>query len=276
MNTSEDIKKAVKESYTKIAEKSETNSQSSCCQPDGSSGKSSCCSDEPDYTAFAEDYTKQKGYNPDADLGLGCGVPTEFAQIKEGDTVIDLGSGAGNDVFIARAIAGESGRVIGIDMTEAMIEKARKNNEKLGFKNVEFRLGDIEKLPVEDNTADVTISNCVLNLVPDKTKAFSEIYRTLKPGGHFSVSDIVIKGQLPKKVRIAAELYAGCIGGAIDKDDYLKIIKETGFINVSVQKEREIDIPDSIILDYIGVDELKALKASGTKILSVTVYADKP
>lgn len=276
MNTSEEIKKAVKESYTKIAEKSETNNQSSCCQPDGSSGKSSCCSDEPDYTAFAQDYTKQKGYNPDADLGLGCGVPTEFAQIKEGDTVIDLGSGAGNDVFIARAIAGEKGRVIGIDMTEAMIDKARKNNEKLGFKNVEFRLGDIENLPVDDNTADVTISNCVLNLVPDKMKAFSEVYRTLKPGGHFSVSDIVIKGSLPKKVRIAAELYAGCIGGAIDKDDYLQIISDSGFINVTVQKERAIEIPDSIILDYIDVDELKALKASGTKILSVTVYADKP
>lgn len=276
MQTSEEIKKAVKENYTKIAEISETENKSSCCQPDSGTSKSSCCSNEPDYASFAEDYTKQKGYNPDADLGLGCGVPTEFAQIKEGDTVVDLGSGAGNDVFIARAIAGESGRVIGIDMTEAMIEKARKNNEKLGFKNVEFRLGDIEKLPVEDNTADVTISNCVLNLVPDKIKAFSEIYRTLKPGGHFSVSDIVIKGSLPKKIRIAAELYAGCIGGAIDRDDYLKIIKETGFINVSVQKEREIDIPDSIILDYIDVDELKALKGSGTKILSVTVYADKP
>ncbi|HEY3250481.1 MAG TPA: arsenite methyltransferase [Ignavibacteria bacterium] len=269
METNEQLKNLVKESYTKIAEQSKSQNESSCC------GAAGCCSDEVDYATFAEDYKKLKGYNPDADLGLGCGVPTVFAQIKEGDTVIDLGSGAGNDVFVARAITGKTGRVIGIDMTDAMIEKARKNNNKLGFTNVEFRFGDIENLPVEDNTADVTISNCVLNLVPDKKKAFKEIYRTMKSGGHFSVSDIVIKGNLPQAVKIAGELYAGCIGGAIDINEYLNIINQTGFINVEVQKEREISIPDSVLLGYIDQNELEALKASGAKILSVNVYAKK-
>ncbi|HJY63440.1 MAG TPA: arsenite methyltransferase, partial [Ignavibacteria bacterium] len=199
MNTSEEIKKAVKESYTKIAVKSE--SDKGCCSPVPQAGGPSCCGGDSETAAVEMDYSNLKGYNPDADLGLGCGVPTEFAGIKEGDTVVDLGSGAGNDVFVARAITGESGRVIGVDFTEAMIEKARKNNVKLGYKNVEFRYGDIENLPVEDNTADVTISNCVLNLVPNKEKAFAEIYRTLKSGGHFSVSDIVVNGELPEKIR---------------------------------------------------------------------------
>jgi len=265
MNTSEEIKKAVKESYTMIAVKSE--SDKGCCGP-------SCCGDGD--TAVVEmDYSKLKGYNPDADLGLGCGVPTEFANIKVGDTVLDLGSGAGNDVFVARAITGSSGRVIGVDFTEEMIEKANKNNEKLGFKNVEFRYGDIEKLPVEDNTADVTISNCVLNLVPDKQKAFAEIYRTLKPGGHFSVSDIVVNGDLPEKVRRAAAMYAGCISGAVSQKDYLQLIKDAGFKNVKVQKETPYNVHDSVMLDYITPDELKLFKASETKIVSVTVFAEK-
>src|SRR4030095_16890359 len=269
MENTEILKDLVKKSYTKIAEQSKERNESSCC------GGTGCCSEEVDYTVFAEDYQKLKGYNPDADLGLGCGVPTEFAQIREGDTVVDLGSGAGNDVFIARAIAGETGRVIGIDMTRAMIEKAEKNNAKLGFTNIEFRLGDIENLPLEDNVADVTISNCVLNLVPDKEKAFKEIYRTMKPGGHFSVSDIVLDGELPKDIKFAAEMYAGCVAGAVQKQDYLNIIKETGFMDVEVQKEKAINIPDSILLEYIDENELAALKVSGSKILSINVYARK-
>src|SRR5699024_6705572 len=147
------------------------------------------------------DYSEVEGYNPDADLGLGCGLPTEFAQIKEGDTVIDLGSGAGNDCFVARHETGPTGKVLGIDFAEPMIAKARKNAEKLEFNNVEFRYGDIEDVPVSDDLADVIVSNCVLNLVPDKQKVFSEIFRVLTPGGHFSISDIVLVGDLPETLR---------------------------------------------------------------------------
>lgn len=266
MNTTEEIKKAVKESYTKIAVSN--SDEESCCSP-------GCCGSDTTAEVADMDYSKLKGYNPDADLNLGCGLPTEFAKIKVGDTVVDLGSGAGNDVFVARAITGNSGRVIGVDFTEAMIEKARKNNIKLGFTNVEFRYGDIENLPVEDNTADVTISNCVLNLVPDKKKAFAEIYRVMKPGGHFSVSDIVVNGELPEKIRKAAAMYAGCISGAVSQNEYLQVIEDAGFKNVQVQKETVYNVHDSVILDYITVDELKQFKASGTKIVSINVYAEK-
>ena len=178
---------------------------------------------------MTDDYTNLEGYNPDADLGLGCGLPTQFAQIKKGDVVIDLGSGAGNDCFIARSETGETGKVIGIDFTDAMIEKARANAEKLGFHNVEFRKGDIEKMPVTSNTADVIVSNCVLNLVPNKDGVFKEIKRVLKPGGHFSISDIVLVGPFLPKSREAAEMYAGCVSGAIQKQAYLELIEINGF-----------------------------------------------
>src|ERR1017187_5117937 len=206
METSENLKKLGKEKYSEIAGQSKEQNQSSCC------GSGSCSTEV--YNIMSEDYTKLAGYNPDADLGLGCGLPTEFAQIKKGDTVVDLGSGAGNDCFVARALTGESGKVIGIDMTEAMIDKARENAEKLGFNNVEFRFGDIEKIPVVVNRADVVISNCVLNLVPDKRKAFQEIFRILKPNGHFSISDVVLVGNLPQSLQQASEMYVGCVSGA--------------------------------------------------------------
>lgn len=268
MQNAEDIKTLVKEKYGHIAEQSKEQNAASCC---GAGGCSTV-----DYEVFCEDYSKLEGYNPDADLGLGCGVPTEFAQIREGHTVIDLGSGAGNDAFVARAIVGEKGKVIGIDMTEAMIAKARVNNDKLGFNNVEFRQGDIEDMPVASNRADVVISNCVLNLVPDKRKAFHEIFRVLKPGGHFCVSDIVLTGDLPENIRTAAEMYAGCVAGAMQKSDYLALINEAGFSNISVPKEREITLPDDILSQYLNTEELAAFRASGMAILSVTVYADKP
>jgi len=271
MNTTDEIKDLVKKSYTKAAERT-----AGCCEPEKKAQAASSCCGDGDTAAAEMDYSKLKGYNPDADLGLGCGVPTAFAQIKEGDTVLDLGSGAGNDVFVARAITGDAGRVIGVDFTEAMIEKANKNNSKLGYKNVEFLLGDIEDLPVETNTVDVTISNCVLNLVPDKKKAFAEIFRTMKPGGHFSVSDIVVNGDLPEKVKKAAAMYAGCISGAISSDEYINIIKDAGFKNVKIQKETAINIHYALMLEYITLDELNQFKASGTKILSINVYAEKP
>ena len=264
----EDLKLIVKEKYGEIAKQSNQQS-SSCC------GTSSCCSGV-DYTVFSESYENQQGYNPDADLKLGCGIPTEYAHIKTGDTVIDLGSGAGNDCFVARALVGETGKVIGVDMTEAMIEKAKANTEKLGFNNVEFRQGDIENMPVSGNQADVVISNCVLNLVPDKEKAFSEIFRILKPGGHLSVSDIVLRGTLHEKIQQAAEMYAGCVSGAINIDLYLKMMKNSGLVNIKVQKDKMITIPDETLLNYLDQTELKSFKESGSGIFSITVYAEKP
>jgi ubiquinone/menaquinone biosynthesis C-methylase UbiE len=225
---------------------------------------------------MADDYTTLEGYNPDADLGLGCGLPTQFASIKKGDVVIDLGSGAGNDAFIARAETGETGKVIGIDFTPAMIEKARKNAEARGFHNVEFRQGDIEKIPVTSNMADVIVSNCVLNLVPNKDAVLKEIYRVLKFGGHFSISDIVLEGELPENIKNAAEMYAGCVAGAIQKQVYLELIESNGFKNIIVQKEKKIVIPDDILSNYLSADEIEIFKQSGTGIFSITVYGDKP
>ncbi|MBE7413201.1 MAG: arsenite methyltransferase [Leptospiraceae bacterium] len=267
MQTTESIKEMVKEKYATIANQSKDHNAFSCC---GTGGCSTV-----DYSIFSEDYSKLKGYESDADLGLGCGLPTQFANIKKGDIVIDLGSGAGNDAFIARTIVEEEGQVIGVDMTLAMIEKARANSQKLGFKNVEFKLGEIEKIPIESEKADVVISNCVLNLVPDKNKAFSEIYRILKPGGQFCISDIVLSGQLPENLKDTTDMYTGCISGAVQKKDYLNFIYENGFENVSIKKEKVIQIPDDILNQYLTPKEVQTLKDSGTRILSVTVFAKK-
>jgi arsenite methyltransferase len=269
MSTEIEMKELVKEKYSQIASQPKEQNASSCC------GATGCCGDEV-YNIMADDYTALEGYSADADLGLGCGLPTAFAKIKEGDTVIDLGSGAGNDCFVARSVTGESGKVIGIDFTEKMIEKARENAEKLGFNNVEFRQGDIDSMPVTSNKADVIVSNCVLNLVPNKHKVFSEIFRVLKPGAHFSISDIVLIGELPAKWKEVAELYAGCVSGAIQKKDYLGIIDETGFANVSLQKEKEIIIPDDILGNYLSAEEIAQYKNGDTKIVSITVYGEKP
>jgi SAM-dependent methyltransferase len=225
---------------------------------------------------MSDDYSKLEGYDPNADLGLGCGLPTEFAKIAEGNVVVDLGSGAGNDAFVARRLTGEAGKVIGIDFTEEMIRLARTNAEKLGYNNVEFRQGDIEDMPLTANVADVVVSNCVLNLVPNKHKVFSEIFRVLKPGAHFSISDIVLEGNLPPRWKEVAELYAGCVSGAIQKEEYLGIIREAGFHNITVQKDKPIGIPDEILLNYLSPQEVKAFRESDTRITSITVYAEKP
>ncbi|HRW61841.1 MAG TPA: arsenite methyltransferase [Bacteroidales bacterium] len=265
---SKDLKAIVKEKYTEIAKQSKEQNETSCCSSSG------CCGDL-EISMIGDEYKNIKGHNPDADLGLGCGLPTEFAGIKAGDSVLDLGSGAGNDCFVARAIVGESGKVTGIDFTEAMQEKAIKNNEKLGYSNVEFVQGDIEEMPLPDNSFDVVISNCVLNLVPDKEKAFKEIYRVLKPGGHFCVSDVVIRGDLPEKIKQDAEMYAGCVSGALRKEDYLQIIKELNFKEIEIKKEKEIDIPNVIMLNYLSLDELRKFKKDKTGIFSITVAAKK-
>ncbi len=270
MNSTNEIKNMIREKYTAIAGQTKDQNASSCC------GATGCCGGSDVYNIMADDYTRLEGYNPDADLGLGCGLPTEFAHIKEGDTVIDLGSGAGNDAFVARRFTGEGGKVIGIDFTEAMIRRARENAEKLKLNNVEFRQGDIEDIPVTANKADVIVSNCVLNLVPNKHKVFGEIYRVLKPGGHFSISDIVLEGELPAKWKEVAELYAGCVSGAIQKNEYLGIIDEAGFKNITVQKDKTIVIPGDILAAYLGPEEIAEYKTGKTRITSLTVYAEKP
>jgi arsenite methyltransferase len=267
METAEQLKQIVKQKYGEIASQDKNENAASCCG-------STCCSTDV-ANIMTDDYTKVEGYNPDADLGLGCGLPTEFAKIKTGDTVIDLGSGAGNDAFIARHETGESGKVIGIDFTPAMLERARQNAAVRGFTNVEFLEGDIEKMPVADNIADVIVSNCVLNLVPDKDAVLKEIKRVLKPGGHFSISDIVLEGDLPKEIQQAAEMYAGCVSGAIQKKDYLKMIETNGFANITIQKDKPIIVPDDILKQYLSGDQLEAFKKSGTGIRSITVYAEK-
>jgi SAM-dependent methyltransferase len=265
----ENIKQIVKEKYSEIAKQTKEQNAPSCC------GATSCGS-IVDYTIFSEDYDNLKGYNPDADLGLGCGLPTEYAGIKLGDCVLDLGSGAGNDCFVARALVGESGYVAGLDFTEAMIDKARENARKLGFTNVDFIQGDIENIPVKWGVVDVVISNCVLNLVPDKTKAFSEINRVLKQGGHFCISDVVLQGELPKGLKEDAVMYAGCVSGALLREEYLQIIKDAGFKNVEVKKEKKIELPDDLLLQYISESDLAKFKTGETGIFSITVTGNKP
>lgn len=268
METQDQLKEIVRKKYSEIALQDKATNQASCCG-------SGTCSTEV-YNIMSDDYSTLEGYNPDADLGLGCGLPTQFAKIKKGDTVIDLGSGAGNDAFIARHETGEAGKVIGIDFTPAMISKARSNAEARGFNNVEFRQGDIDNMPVGGNVADVIVSNCVLNLVPDKGAVIKEIYRVLKPGGHFSISDIVLEGELPNEIRQAAEMYAGCVSGAIQKQVYMELIDANGFKSITIQKDKAIIVPDDILSQYLSAEQVAAFKQSGTGISSITVYAEKP
>ena len=268
MSTSEELKQIVKEKYAEITLQEVGLNAASCCGATDASREV--------YNIMTDDYSELDGYSPDADLALGCGLPTQFAHINKGDIVIDLGSGAGNDCFVARHETGETGKVIGIDFTEPMIEKARVNADKLGFNNVEFRYGDIENMPVSDNHADVIVSNCVLNLVPNKKNVIDDIFRVLKPGGHFSISDIVLVGDLPAALQQDAEMYAGCVAGAIQKDDYMGFINESGFQNVTIQKEKPIVIPDDILSKYLDRRGMDEFKSGTTGIFSVTVYAEKP
>jgi len=195
---------------------------------------------------IGHEYESLEGYVADADLKLGCGIPTKHAGFKEGQTVLDLGSGAGNDCFIARNFVGESGKVIGLDFSEQMLELANKNQEKMGFKNMEFVHGEIENIPLEENSVDVVVSNCVMNLVPDKRKAYSETFRVLKSGGHFSISDIVYDGNMPEEIKQVADLLTGCVSGAIPRKEYLDVISDAGFENVEVKAEKEITFPNLV------------------------------
>jgi arsenite methyltransferase len=282
METAEQIKDVVRQKYAAIAERTPAET-TGCCGSD-QPGPTSCCGPEVSASVPIDmtiGYGELNGYVAEADLGLGCGLPTQFARIKPGDVVVDLGSGAGNDCFVARAETGSTGRVIGLDMTPAMIDRARLNTKTLGFTNVEFVYGDIEDMPLSENLADVVVSNCVMNLVPDKQKAFSETYRILKPGGHFSISDIVLKGELPENLKRDAELYVGCVSGASQKDAYLQLVAQAGFTNIIVQKEREIALPDEVLKNYLSNDEIADYRQPagdnpGGGIYSVTVFAQKP
>jgi SAM-dependent methyltransferase len=264
--STDSIKDVVKEKYGQIAVLNDSLAPGIC---------GCCTSDNIDYTIMSDSYDHLAGYNPNADMGLGCGIPTEFAGIKEGDTVLDLGSGAGNDCFVALREVGPTGKVIGLDMTQEMIDKAEKNKAAIGLDNIEFILGEIEQIPLPDNSVDVVISNCVLNLVPDKVKAFKEIYRILKPGGRFSVSDIVTGTELPENVKKSAEMYAGCVAGALLKDDYMKIIYDNGFATAEILKKKNIEMPDSILKDYLNADEIIEFKQNPEIIMSITVVGVK-
>ena len=268
MMKSEELKSIVKEKYGKIA--LQIDQDNSCC------GSSSCCGPQMDYTVFSEDYKAKDGYNPDADLSLGCGIPTDYAGIKKGDHILDLGSGAGNDCFVARSLVGESGKVTGLDLTEQMVAKARENCAKLNYNNIEFVMGDIEAMPFSDGIFDIVISNCVLNLVPDKSKAFREIFRVLKPGAHFCVSDVVVKGNLPEKLQKDAEMFVGCVSGASEISEYLDIIENSGFRNVKLHKQKMIALPESVLSEYYDDFELNTLHSGEKGIYSITVTAEKP
>jgi len=262
---SENLKDVIKQRYSKIANQEMQN----CCS------SSSCCSSD-EYSDFSDDYSKLEGYVEDADMGLGCGLPTQYAGILPGHHVLDLGSGAGNDCFVARAIVGEQGKVTGLDFTDAMLDKAKINAQKLGYTNVEFVKGDIEHMPFGDNFCDVIVSNCVLNLVPDKDKAFSEMMRVLKPGGHFCVSDVVVKGELPESVLRDAELYAGCISGALQWDEYLELIIKHGFNDMKVHTSKQISLPDDFLATYLSEADLKDYKEKNAGLFSITVTGYKP
>ena len=278
MNTADQLKEIVRQKYGEIAQQENAQGVDCGCGP-SSPGPSSCCGPADTNASYSilmnDEYVSVGGYAADADLGLGCGLPTQFAQIKPGDVVVDLGSGAGNDCFVARAETGETGRVIGLDMTPAMIDRARKNAKTLGYANVEFVYGDIEDMPLPDTLADVVVSNCVMNLVPDKAKAFAETYRILKPGGHFSISDIVLVGELPAGLQQDAELYAGCVSGAVQQEEYLRIITEAGFTNVLVQKQKPINLPHELLLNYLTENDIQNYQQDGRGIFSITVFATK-
>lgn len=253
MNSESDIKQIVKRKYGEIALAAGTGCG---CGP-------GCCDPGAGFD-FAVSYENQPGHVRQADLGLGCGVPTAVAGIAPGSTVLDLGSGAGNDAFVAQSLVGAAGRVIGVDLVPEMVAKAQANARQLGHTNVEFRLGEIEDLPVPDATVDVVISNCVLNLVPDKARAFAEVFRVLKPRGRFTISDVVLDGPAPAAWAGQAALYVGCVAGALPRQEYLAAVMAAGFVDVTVHGERRINLPA----------ELAGGESTG--VFSITLSGSRP
>ncbi|MBC8343807.1 MAG: arsenite methyltransferase [Bacteroidetes bacterium] len=267
MNEQELKKRIVKEKYAEIAKGEKQAPTCSCSNTD--------LRRDDTFTSLSPNYEGQPGYFDRANLHIGCGIPTEFIGIQRGDIVLDLGSGAGNDCFLAHHLTGDAGKVIGLDFTNEMVEKAIENNILLGHSNIEFIKGDIEHIPIEDNKIDIVISNCVLNLVPDKEKAFGEIFRVLKPNGRFSISDVIIKGELPASIRNDAKLYTGCVAGTIQLEPYLQIIKNSGFKNPEVKSIRKVMIPDNILAVYMTEDEMAEFNSESSGIFSVTITAEK-
>lgn len=269
MKTNEEKKELVKQRYSELAINSDALKSGCCCGTNPSSPSKKV------FTIMSEDYSQLKGYESDADLGVGCGLPTQYARIKEGDIVLDLGSGAGNDCFIAHAEVGETGKVIGIDFSPQMIEKARKNAEKRGYTNIEFIEGDIEDMPLPDNSVDVVVSNCVLNLLPEKNKIFKEIHRVLKKGGHFCISDVVLNGVFPKEFTDNASMYAGCIASAIQKSEYLAEIEKVNFSNINIERTKTVVIPDDVLEEHLDASTIAKYKAGNVGIYSITVTGIK-
>lgn len=280
-------KELVRKYYARIAENSRN--ENSCCGPSMREAAPSCgCGgSSPSFTSNAIGYTRVDLANlpRNADLGLGCGNPTAFAFLKEGDVVLDLGSGAGIDCFLAAQKVGKTGKVIGIDMTPSMVQKANENAKSDGYENVEFRLGEIENLPVDDRSIDVIISNCVINLVPNKHKAFQEAFRVLKPGGRLMISDIVLQRELPAFIKTSMEAYAGCIAGAVLRNEYLDAIKKAGFTEIEIVKDNVFDI--DLIANFpefqrkfgASPEKIKALKDKeqlNDLVASIGVRALKP
>lgn len=267
MNSEKEIKQLVKMKYGQIAEAAD--STGNCCA-DGA-----CCGPAVGVD-FADSYGGLAGYDPGADLALGCGLPTESAQIQPGQTVLDLGSGAGNDAFVARALVGPSGKVLGLDMVPEMVARARENAARLGADNVEFLLGEIEAMPLPAGTVDVVISNCVMNLVPDKARAFAEVFRVLRPGGRFSISDVVLVGELPPELARAAALYVGCVAGALQRERYLDIIAGAGFTDITVHREKPVHLPDTLLEQVLGSAGAARVGQQQARVLSITVSARRP
>jgi len=272
----EEMKKVVREGYAKIARQG-----SPCCLP-----ANSCCGS----TDLAQKISKSIGYTEEeiravpegSNLGLGCGNPLAFASLREGEVVLDLGSGAGLDCFLAASKVGKKGRVIGVDMTPEMIEKARENAKKANYTNVEFRLGEIENLPVADNSVDVVISNCVINLVPDKRKVFKEVFRALKPGGRLMVSDIVLLKELPDVIKNSVEAYIGCLSGAMMRDEYLRAIEAAGFHDVRIVDETSFPIEcmandptAKAVIENLKIPPQKVEEVASS-VISIKVYGVKP
>ena len=272
----QETKKIIREGYAKIAKQSST----------GCGSSPSCCGG----TDFAQAISKNIGYSAEelsavpegANLGLGCGNPVALASLKKGETVLDLGSGAGFDCFLAADRVGERGRVIGVDMTPEMIEKARDNAKKGDYANVEFRLGEIERLPVADGIVDAVISNCVINLSPDKKKVFAEVFRALKPGGRMMISDIVLLKELPDFIKNSIEAYIGCVSGAELRNQYLAAIKEAGFQDVTIMGETAFpmefmanDPTAREIVENLRIPREKVAEIADS-IRSIKVYGVKP
>jgi len=276
-----DVKKMVREGYGRVAKKS-------CCSPSETGDcieVTSCCEG-----VSLDEIGKRIGYTDEelgevpkgSNLGLGCGNPIASASVNEGETVLDLGSGAGFDCFLVANKVGETGKVIGVDMTPEMVEKAQENAKKGGYKNVEFKLGEIEDLPVDDNSVDVLISNCVINLSPDKGKVFQEAFRVLKPGGRMIISDMVLLKELPEFIRSSVKAYVGCVAGAVLKDEYLRLIEKAGFVNISVLRETsfpaEVIVNDPSAQAFAENFNIKREKANEIlrSVVSISVRGEKP